>query len=111
VYAQLTYFDGPRTPEQLTAEDLAGQERILPAVSKLGHPLRVYLLRRHDGSEIVVTIADSEQALLDTQKAIMTTDLLPGEDPALLPGPDRIELYPVVAAHDVNPASKTRSGL
>ena len=103
MYAQLTYFDGPRTPEQLTAEDLAGQERILPAVSKLGHPLRVYLLRRHDGSEIVVTIADSEQALLDTQKAIMTTDLLPG--------PDRIELYPVVAAHDVNPASKTRSGL
>ena len=73
--------------------------------------VRVYLLRRHDGSEIVVMIADSEQALLETQKAIMTTGLLPAEDPALLPAPDRIELYPVIAAHHVNPASKTRSGL
>jgi hypothetical protein len=111
MYAQLTCFDGPRTPEQLAAADFAGQERILPAVSKLGHPLRVYLLRRHDGAEIVVWIADSEQVLLDVQKAIMSTDLLPGEDPALLPGPDRIELYPVIAVDDVNPASTTRSGL
>jgi hypothetical protein len=111
MYAQLTYFDGPRTPEQLAADDFAGQERILPALSKLGHPLRVYLLRRHDGAEIVVLIADSEQALLDAQKTITSTELLPGEDPALLPGPDRIELYPVIGVHDVNPASKTRSGL
>jgi hypothetical protein len=109
MYAQLTYFDGPRTPEQLAADDFAARERILPALSKLGHPVRLYLLRRHDGSEIVVLIADSEQALLDAQKAIMSTGLLPGEDPALLPGPDRIELYPVIAVHDVNPASQDRS--
>ena len=109
MYAQLTYFDGPRTPEQLAAADFAGRERILPAISRLGHSLRVYLLRRHDGSEIVMVIADSEQALLDAQKAIMTTALLPGENPALLPGPDRIELYPVIGVHDVNPASQTRS--
>jgi hypothetical protein len=109
MYAQLTCFDGPRTPGQLAAADFAGRERILPAVSKLGHRLRVYLLRRHDGSEVAVLIADSEQALLDAQKAIMSTGLLPGEDPALLPGPDRIELYPVIAVHDVNPGSETRS--
>jgi hypothetical protein len=109
MYAQLTYFDGPRTPEQLAAADFAGRERIQPALSKLGHSLRVYLLRRQDGSEIVMVIADSEQALLDVQKAIMTTALLPGENPALLPGPDRIELYPVIDAHDVNPASEVRS--
>ena len=53
-----------------------------------------------------MTIAESEQALLDMQKAIMGTDLLPGEDPALLPGPDRIELYPVSDVHDINPASE-----
>jgi hypothetical protein len=109
MYAQLTYFDGPRTPEQLAAADFAGRERILPAISGLGHSLRVYLLRRHDGSEIAMVLADSEQALLDVQKAIMTTALLPGENPALLPGPDRIELYPVIDAHDVNPASDVRS--
>ena len=109
MHAQLTYFDGPRTPEQIAAADFAGQERILPAVSKLGHSFRVYRLMREDGSGIVVTIADTEQALLDAQKAIMSTDLLPGEDPALLPGPDRIELYPVVGVHDVSTASELRS--
>ena len=109
MYAQLTYFDGPRTPQQMAAADFASRERIVPAVSKLSHSLRVYLLRRHDGSEIVVTIAESEQALLDMQKAIMGTDLLPGEDPALLPGPDRIELYPVIDVLDINAASETRS--
>jgi len=106
MYAQLTYFDGPRTPQQTAASDFAGRERITPAVSKLGYPFHVYLLRRQDGAEVVLTIAESEQALLDAQKAIMGTGLLPGEDPALLPGPDRIELYPVSDVHDINPASE-----
>ena len=101
MHAQLTYFDGPRTPEQIAADDFAGQERILPAVGKLGHTFRVYRLRRQDGSAVVVTIADTKQALLDAQKAIMSTDLLPG--------PDRIELYPVIGVHDVNPPSEPRS--
>ena len=109
MYAQLTYFDGPRTPQQVAAADFAGRERITPAVSKLGHSFRVYVLRRDDGSEIVMVTAESEQALLDAQKAIMGTELLPGEDPALLPGPDRIELYPVIDVLDINAASETRS--
>ena len=107
MHAQLTYFDGPRTPEQIAAADFAGQERILPAVGRLGHSFRVYRLMREDGSGIVVTIADTEQALLDAQKAIMSTDLLAGEDPALLPGPDRIELYPVIGTHEVSQAGET----
>ena len=74
-------------------------------MSKLDHSYRVYVLRRDDGSQVVVSIADSEQALLDAQKAIMSTELMPGEDPALLPGPDRTELYPVIAAQDVSPGS------
>lgn len=106
MYAQLTYFDGPRTPEQVAAGDFAGQERIRPAVSSLGHRFRVYVLRRDDGSEVVVSIADSEQHLLDAQKAIMSSELLPGEDPALLPGPDRVELYPVLDVHDIDPAHR-----
>ena len=109
MHAQLTYFDGPRTPGQTAADDFAGQERIRPAVGKLGHTFRVYRLRRADGSAVVVTIADTKQALLDAQKAIMSTDLLPCEDPALLPGPDRIELYPVMGVHDVNPPGESRS--
>jgi hypothetical protein len=104
MYAQLTYFDGPRTPEQLAADDFGGKERILPAVRALGHTFRVYRLRREDGSAIVISIADSKEALGDYVKAIMSTELLPGEDAALLPGPDRIELYPVLEVVDINPA-------
>jgi len=111
MYAQLTYFDGPRSPEQLAAHDFAARERIVPAISELDHSYRVYVLRRDDGSQIVVSISDSKQALLDAQKAIMGTELLPGEDPALLRGPDRIELYPVISAQDVNPGDANRSGL
>ena len=96
MYAQLTYFDGPRTPEQLAAVDYATRERIMPAVREAGGAIRGYRLRRADGSEVVVSIAESEQALLNAQKAIMATELLPGEDPALLPGPDLVELYPVI---------------
>jgi hypothetical protein len=105
MYAQVIFFDGPRAPEQVAAEDFAIRERIQPAISQLGHRFRVYVLRREDGSEIVLTIADSEQALLDGQKAIMSTELLPGEDPALLPGPDRVELYPVVGVQELDPAT------
>jgi hypothetical protein len=39
----------------------------------------------------------------------MSTELLPGEDRALLPGQDRIELYPVLEVHDLGPADETRS--
>jgi hypothetical protein len=109
MYAQLTYFDGPRTPEQQAAEDFAGQERLLPAITRLGQEFRVYRLRRDDGSTVVISIAGSQQALLDAQKAIMSTELLPGEDPSLLPGPDRIELYPVLEVHDIAAASENGS--
>jgi hypothetical protein len=105
MYAQLTYFDGPQSPEQLAAAEFAARERIIPAVRSLGHPVRVYRLSRDDGSYFVISIADSKQVLLDAGKAIMATELLPGEDPALLPGPDRIELYPVLEVHDLNHGS------
>jgi hypothetical protein len=100
MYAQLSYFDGPRTPEQLAAADFATRARIIPAVTAVAGNIRSYVLRSADGTEIVVSIADSEQTLIDTQKAIMGTRLLPGEDPALLPGPDRVELYPVLDVVD-----------
>ena len=96
MYAQLIYFDGPRGPEQLAAADFAARERIAPAAMAVPGNIRTYLLRREDGSEVVLTIAESEQVLIDTQKAIMSTQLLPGEDAALLRGADRVEIYPVL---------------
>jgi len=100
MYAQLSFFDGPRSPEQVAAGDYAGRARIAPAIEGLGIHARVYRMRRADGGEVVLSVAEDEQALLDIQKAIMATELLPGEDAALLPGPDRIELYPVIDVRD-----------
>jgi hypothetical protein len=100
MHAQLTYFDGPRTPEQVAAADFAVRERIAPAASTVPGLVCVYRLRRDDGAEVVVSIGESEQAIVDAQKAIMASTLLPGEDPALLPGPDRVELYPVIETND-----------
>ncbi|HEY5856085.1 MAG TPA: hypothetical protein VIW24_19135 [Aldersonia sp.] len=96
MHVQLTYFDGPRTPEQVAAGDRAGRERIGPAVLGVPGMVGAYLCRRADGSEVVISIAESEQALLDAQQAVMTSELLPGEDPAMLTGPDRIEIYPLL---------------
>ncbi|KJK50688.1 hypothetical protein UK23_09710 [Lentzea aerocolonigenes] len=79
----------------MAAEDFANEERIKPAAFAVPGNIRTYVLRRDDGSEVVVSIAETEQALIDTQKAILSTTLLPGEDPALLPGADRVEIYPV----------------
>lgn len=95
MYAQLTYF-GPRSPEQLAAADFAVEARIIPAVTAVAGHIRSYQLRRDDGTEVVLSIAESEQALIEGQKAIMRAELLPGEDAGLLPGPDRVELYPVL---------------
>jgi hypothetical protein len=97
MYVQLTYFDGPRSPEQVAAGDRAGRERIAPAVLGIPGVVGAYLCRRDDGSEVIVMIAETEQAILEAQQAAMATGLLPGEDPAMLTGPDRIEIYPLLA--------------
>jgi hypothetical protein len=100
MYAQLTYFDGPRSPELVAASDRAIAERIQPAIEAdpemRGQLVATYVLRDADGGEVVVTIAQTEEALRHGQSVIMGTTLLPGEDPALLPGPDRVEIRPVV---------------
>ncbi|MET0865472.1 MAG: hypothetical protein ABWZ98_14160 [Nakamurella sp.] len=99
MHAQLTYFDGPRSPELVTAADRASRERIIPAI--LARPelredlVGLYQLRRPDGGEITVVIVEREETLDKAREVIMSTELLPGEDPALLPGPDRSERYQV----------------
>jgi hypothetical protein len=104
--AQIVYFDGPRSPEIIAAADRAGRERIMPAVSadpeiRAGHR-GTFVLRQPDGAQLVLVLADSA-ATLDRGDAVITaTPLLPGEDPALLTNPDRVERYDVVAAYDAD---------
>jgi hypothetical protein len=98
-HARLLYFDGPRTPEQVAAADFGGRQRIWPAIRDLGGLVSVYLLRGSDLGWIVVTLATSVGTLEAAQSAVMSADLLPGEDRALLPGPDRIEIHNVTGYH------------
>ncbi len=94
------WFDGPRSAELVAAHERAGIERIEPAIS--AHPdlmealVATVVMRRPDGGELVLTITESESALDRSNAVIMSTALLPGEDPALLTGPDRTERYEVV---------------
>jgi hypothetical protein len=98
-YARLVCFDGPRAPEQAAAEDLAGRQRIWPAIRGLSGLVGIYVLRGSDLSSVVVTLATSVETLDAAQRAVMTTELTPGEDPALLPGPDRVEIHRVTGHH------------
>jgi hypothetical protein len=93
MFAQLTCFDGPRTDEQVAAAAFAGRERIAPAVATIPGIVGGYVLRGPDNAEIVLTLAETEDALRDAQRAVMSTELLPRENPALLTGPDRVEIF------------------
>ena len=111
--ARLLYFDGPRAPEQVAAADLAGRRRIWPAICGLGGLVGIYVLLGHDLGSVVVTLATSVDTLDAAERAVMATGLAPGEDPALLPGPDRVEIHRVTGYLSqagewvANPASGT----
>lgn len=100
MYAQIIYLDGPRSPELIAAADRAGRERVTPAVladpTLAAEHVATWVLRQPDGTELTIVITGTAAALDRGQEIIMSTKLLPGEDPALLPGPDRIERYEVV---------------
>ncbi|WP_290060388.1 hypothetical protein, partial [Amycolatopsis solani] len=101
-YAQITWFDGPRGADQSAAELRAGRERIWPAVRDLEGVGTTYALLGEDRSLVVVALSASMATIEAVQDAIMATELLPGEDPALLPGPDRVDVHRV--SHAALPA-------
>lgn len=96
-FAQLTWLDGPRSGEQVEALNRAGRERIWPAVRDLAGGVRDLNATSTDGAIVVISFTASLQAIDDAQQAIMSTALLPWEDPALLSGPDRIQIARVLA--------------
>jgi hypothetical protein len=104
VHAQLTRFDGPRNEAQQAAFDRADFDRIGPALAAdpqvAGGLVATYILHADDGGRVVVSVVQDEALLHRARDVIMATELLPGEDPALLPGPDRIETFRVVGMAD-----------
>ena len=96
-HARVLYFDGPRAPEQADAEEFAGQQRIWPAIRDLSGLVGIWVLRGPQSATVVCTLATSTATLDAIAHAVMASELLPGEDVALLPGPDRIETLVVTA--------------
>jgi hypothetical protein len=102
MFAQLVHFAGPRAAELIAAGDHAGIRRIVPALQADAEVrdalVATFVLRRPDGGEVVIVVAETEAALARGNRLIAEMPLLPDEDPALLPGPDRVETLPVVRA-------------
>ena len=99
MYARMTFFDGPRSPELIAAGDRGSRERIEPALAArpdiLNDVVATYELRQPNGGMVMVVIANHLESLDNAVEVIRSTPLLPDEDPALLPGPDRVETYDV----------------
>ncbi|HEV7657102.1 MAG TPA: hypothetical protein VGP36_20550 [Mycobacteriales bacterium] len=103
-YLQLTTFGG-RGDEWCAAFDRSGQERVWPAVKDVPGLVGV-LVGAAPGARVAVTLADSVEALEAGAAAILSTELLPWEDPAHLTGPEQLAILRLVHA-DV-PAGATR---
>ena len=99
VVAQLTVFDGPRSQAQADAAERAGRERLWPAVQDLPGVVGVHVLRDDGNGMVVLSLATGVEVLAAAQRAILTTELLPGEDPALLADPDRVHVHRVLSGH------------
>jgi hypothetical protein len=112
MYARLTYFDGPRSPELIAAAERGSRDRIEPALAArpdiMDDLVAMYDLRQPDGGQLVVAIANHMETLDKAVEVINSTPLLPGEDVALLPGPDRVETYQVARTQGAVPALSTR---
>lgn len=97
-YVQLLTFDGPRGPEWSAAVDRADEERMWPAVRDVPGWTEVLGGTGADGGRFTLTLAESVEALEAGAAAIMSTELLPGEDPAHLTGPDAFAILRVLHA-------------
>ena len=97
-YMNVVEFSGPRSEEWVAAEQRAATDRLGPATMGIDGIVSVTRMRAADNAYMVVILAESVDAFDAAAQAIMSTKLLPGEDPALLGGPDRISFYRLVHA-------------
>ena len=95
-YVQLTRFEGPRSADWSTNFELSSRKRIWPVIRAVPGITSALLCRGADGGALAVTLATSIEALEAALTAILSTELLPDEDPALLTGPDRVDVQRLV---------------
>ena len=98
LFAMLTWVNGAGDPDVARAAERGGRERIHPAVRDVDGLVGVLVFRSADDRILVVGMATGLETHTEVQDRIQRTPLLPGEDPALLPGPDRVELGRILRA-------------
>ncbi|HST65002.1 MAG TPA: hypothetical protein VLM05_07415 [Mycobacteriales bacterium] len=96
-YLQMTTFTG-RDEDWCAAFDRSGEERIWPAVKDLPGLVGLLTGSTPEGDRIALILADSVEALEANAAAIMSTELLPWEDPAHLTGPDELAILRLLHA-------------
>ncbi len=99
MYLQIVTFAGPRGPEFVAASDRAGRDRVGPLI-QANATLREGLLGgiralAPNGEEVFIGLGASREVFSLLEDVIMNSELLPGEDPALLPGPTSVAYYEV----------------
>ena len=98
LFAQITRLNQAGDPAVEAAAERGGRERIDPAVRELDGYVGTLVLRSPDHRMVVISLATAMETFEAARRTIMATELLPGEDPALLPGPDSVEHARVLLA-------------
>lgn len=97
--AAVIAFETPMSEPRLAATRRANTERIAPHMADHAGSVRALVLWQPERrSMLVVVLALSVESIEDGQREVLSTGLLPGEDPALLIDPERVDLYRVVSA-------------
>lgn len=98
LFAQVTRLNDAGDPAVAAAAMRGGRERIDPAVRDLDGYVGTLVLQSPEHRIVVISLATALETFEAAERAIMATQLLPGEDPALLPGPDSVEHARVLLA-------------
>lgn len=105
-YLQVTTFPGPRDDAWVAAVKRADEERVWPAVRDVPGVAGGLALQAADGGRVVIALGETVETFDEVVRRIMTTQLLPWEDPGLLTGPDDVDVQRLLVA-DL-PAEVTR---
>jgi hypothetical protein len=98
LFAQVAWVNGDGNPAVAAAAEYGGRERLNPSIRDIEGVVGVLVFRSAEHRIVVIGMATSLETHAAVMDRINNTPLLPGEDPALLPGPDRLALGRVVRA-------------
>lgn len=97
--AAVITFSGPLSAAVKTAVDRADRDRIGPFFAERATDTQrvLRLWQPEERRQLVVVTAVDQPSLEAGFHGISSMELLPGEDPALLPEPDHVEIFEVTA--------------